>query len=415
MNIPALLDKVLMGQKLAGAGLNYRPQRPGPSQAPMQAQTASMPGRGLAYKPMSPLASAAGGGLKGLSQLLLALGSGQPEMAGQAFSAGVQGFSAEQQNKADRARQDEIYGLELEDRYDARADKQADRDATAEAKRASDAAIDRLVQSGALDQAEGDAMKAGVGGLGDYMEKPKEEKQPFTGAIKDESGNWVYDPDYLSGQETLRKAGKSTTTITNTLTGPESKADAAQRGKLNEAEGDRWSKLQGAGNVAASTMGEFEVLDELIGEVPSGPWSGRLAEAFPEFSDPAAAFQSVVTRVAPTLRVEGSGATSDIEYDGMLRSLPRLRNQPGANRVISATMKAKAAINIDRASIVTAYQNEEIDIKTARQQMADLDKRSIMTPELRSALDSVKSGGDAKAGDLQDVPGMPGVKYKVLP
>jgi hypothetical protein len=151
-------------------------------------------------------------------------------------------------------------------------------------------------------------------------------------------------------------------------------------------------------------------LDSLIGEVPSGPWSGRLAETFPEFSDPAAAFQSVVVRVAPTLRVEGSGATSDLEYDGMLKSLPRLRNQPGANRVISATMKAKAAINIERAGIVTAFQNEEITAADARRQLAEIDKRSIMTPELKAALGNVTGGGESDDGGWQDVPGVPGAK-----
>lgn len=410
-NTLSIIDRALLGSKLmgnAGRGLmRPAPYRPGPSAAP--AVTTAQGSRGLMRgAPLSPLQNAFGGGLRGLSQMLLALGSGQPEAAGQAFSAGLQDFDAQQAQRADRARQDELYDFEIEDRNTARADKLAEKDAAAAEREKFDAAVDGLVQSGMLAPEEGDAVKAGVA----KYEKPKiePEKPPFTGAIKDETGNWVYDPDYLSGQTQLREAGKSTTTVT---VGGESGADAAQRKKLSEAEGERWSSLQKAGTVAASTMGEFEVLDALIGEVPSGPWVGRLAEAFPEFSDPAAAFQSVVTRVAPTLRVEGSGATSDIEYDGMLKSLPRLRNQPGANRLISATMKAKAAINIERAGIVTAYQNEEMDVKTARQKLAEIDSRSIMTPELKAALGNVV-GGDTKTdhGGWQEVPGMPGVKVK---
>jgi hypothetical protein len=107
-------------------------------------QTASGQGRGLGYKSLSPLAQAGVGGLKGLSQLLMALGSGQPEQAGQAFSAGVQQSDAQQQNRSDRARQDEIYGLELEDRDLARQDRLDDKSAAAQAKRDRDAAIDAL-------------------------------------------------------------------------------------------------------------------------------------------------------------------------------------------------------------------------------------------------------------------------------
>lgn len=38
-------------------------------------------------------------------------------------------------------------------------------------------------------------------------------KAPATGMIQDETGNWVYDPDYLAGQERLRAAGRDSISL----------------------------------------------------------------------------------------------------------------------------------------------------------------------------------------------------------
>jgi hypothetical protein len=211
-----------------------------------------------------------------------------------------------------------------------------------------------------------------------------------------------------------KKAGAPSTTVNNSISSGESPADAAQRKKLSEKEGERWSALQESGTVAAGLQQDFEALDQLIGVVPSGPIEGRLAEAFPGFSSAGDAFQSIVVRVAPSLRTPGSGATSDVEYEGMLKSLPRLRNQPEANTAIAAMMKAKAAINLERAQVVTAYQNEQITAAEARSALSELNNRSIMTPDLKQALEGVTSGG-ADEGGWQEVPGMPGVKVKRVP
>ena len=147
----------------------------------------------------------------------------------------------------------------------------------------------------------------------------------------------------------------------------------------------------------------MQVLDELIKVAPQGPITGRLAELFPVVSSAGDAFQSIVKRIAPTLRAPGSGATSDIEYDGMFRSLPALRNRPEANAAISQIMKAKAAINVERSGIVDAYGRGEISAGEARNKIAELDKRSILTPELSQAIgDLGGEGGGPMQGAVVD-------------
>jgi hypothetical protein len=177
------------------------------------------------------------------------------------------------------------------------------------------------------------------------------------------------------------------------------------RKKLGGKEGESWAAAIDAGTVSSGTLQDMQLLDEIIKMAPQGPIVGRLANAFPGVSSAADAFNSVVKRVAPTLRAPGSGSTSDIEYDGMLKSLPQLSARPEANTAIAAMMKAKAQINIERADAVRAYQNGEISATEARKKISEIDKRSIMTPELNAILRGLApdDGGAAPEGIEQDV------------
>jgi len=188
-------------------------------------------------------------------------------------------------------------------------------------------------------------------------------------------------------------------------------ADSVLDKKLSEKEGESWAAYKTAGTVSASNAQDFAVLDELIKIAPQGPIVGPLAETFKGFSSAGDAFQSIVKRIAPTLRAPGSGATSDIEYDGMLQSLPSLKNTPEGNAMIASIMKAKAQINIERSKLITAYQNGDINPETgkpmtvgeARRKMNELDSISIITPEMRQALLGVGAGSGAGSGAPEGV------------
>ena len=195
-----------------------------------------------------------------------------------------------------------------------------------------------------------------------------------------------YDGTFHQFMTDMKKAGAATQTV---KVGGETSvpADEAElRKKLGGKEGELWASYLESGGVASGTAQDMEMLDALIEMAPAGPVQGRLAEMFPGISDAGAAFQSVVLRVAPTLRAPGSGSTSDLEYEGMLASLPMLRNRPNANRAIATAMKTKAQINMDRAAVVSAYQSEQITASEARARLQEINSRSIMTPELKSAI-----------------------------
>lgn len=169
--------------------------------------------------------------------------------------------------------------------------------------------------------------------------------------------------------------------------------------KFDEEEGKAWQAYQAAGVKAAGLRNDMMLLDELGKVAPQGPVPGRIAQIFPGFNSAGAAYDAIVKRLAPQMRVEGSGATSDIEYAGMVNSLPKLSNYPEANQLIGAMVKAKAEMDIRRADIVTAWRNQTIDAATARTQLNDLNRQSIMSPELARliAATETEQGGAAPA------------------
>jgi len=159
--------------------------------------------------------------------------------------------------------------------------------------------------------------------------------------------------------------------------------------ELAKRQADVWETYLTQGTVAASNAADFEVLGELIELAPQGPLQGRLAGAFPGVNSAADAFQSIVKRVAPSLRTEGSGSTSDIEYAGMLESLPMLARRPEANRAILELMKAKQQINIERASIVQQVTSGALTPNQARDMLREINSRSIMPDGLRKAMEGL--------------------------
>lgn len=178
--------------------------------------------------------------------------------------------------------------------------------------------------------------------------------------------------------------------------------DGALDKKLSEAEGTQWADYKTAGTVSASNAQDFEILGELLQLAPQGPITGRLAEIFPGFSAAGDAVNAIVKRIAPTMRAPGSGSTSDIEYDGMLRSLPALSGTPEGNRMVLSIMQAKSQINMERARLITAYQNGDenpdtgkpVSVGETRRKLNELDAKSIMTPEMKRSLVGLGSDGE---------------------
>jgi len=77
----------------------------------------------------------------------------------------------------------------------------------------------------------------------------------------------------------------------------------------------------------------------------------------------AEAFTAIINRMAPQLRVPGSGQQSDRELQNFINSIPSLSNTPGGNRLIIEGMRAAANRAVEIANLGRAVRNGQITLK----------------------------------------------------
>lgn len=240
----------------------------------------------------------------------------------------------------------------------------------------------RAMQIGEFDAAK--KIVLGTGGAGGRWMTPEEKQQVGFGP---------QDPIWIDENGEPKLVGGRGMTVNNNMGGSASNEDDLRKEMMKQT-GDTWAKYEAAGNTAANMRSNMVILDELMQFAPQGPIQGRLAEAFPGFSSAGSAFNSIVRNLAPQMRVEGSGSTSDIEYQGFLDSLPSLRNNPDANRLISEVLKSRADVLVKRSQIVSAYKTGDIDFRRASQMLDELNKQSIVPDQLRRMIGGLGTGGE---------------------
>jgi hypothetical protein len=147
-----------------------------------------------------------------------------------------------------------------------------------------------------------------------------------------------------------------------------------------------------AGAQAQVRMGDINQLVTLIETTPQGAgqeWMNKGAAVLNRFgvdttefaNVPAAqAFQSIVSRIAPTLRVAGSGATSDFEMQRFLASLPAIGNMPGGNRIIANNLKKISERSVQEANIAAQVQGGELTPSEGRKKILALGPLDLDLP-----------------------------------
>lgn len=145
---------------------------------------------------------------------------------------------------------------------------------------------------------------------------------------------------------------------------------------------DRLNKTVEGGAQARGSIVDIQQMREISGRIGSqgaaadfkariGPYAESLGIKIDGLDD-IQTFNSIVQRVAPTLREPGSGSTSDIEFRGMLNSLPQLSSNPAARTAILDAMEAMARDKAARADIANRILNKEVDRKDGERMLREL-------------------------------------------
>jgi hypothetical protein len=184
------------------------------------------------------------------------------------------------------------------------------------------------------------------------------------------------------------KARAGATMINNNV-GTGETAFAKEAGKVQAS---RFNELVEGGQQAKQMLSDVNTLTDLGKNIGTGkaaqvkavigPYAEALGVPVKGLSD-IQAYEAIVNRVAPTLRVKGSGAQSDFELKNFLKSLPSLGNTPEGNNIAASVLQGFQQNKVLAAEIGSKALNGEITRAEADKQLRDLPDPMIPYREYR--------------------------------
>lgn len=199
--------------------------------------------------------------------------------------------------------------------------------------------------------------------LGDAVGKNAEKTSDIKGY---EYG--LNNPGFVQQQIDLKKAG---------VQAPDDKFS----GKASELAAERYAGLANQGADAANLAGNIKTLTDLGKTIGTGKWAEvkkSWGPTFQSFGIPIdnlsdiQAFDSLVARLAPSMRPAGSGSSSDTDVAMFLRGLPSLGNTTEGNDLIGATMGAVQQNKIAASKVANDVLSGKISWQEGDRQIAAL-------------------------------------------
>lgn len=170
--------------------------------------------------------------------------------------------------------------------------------------------------------------------------------------------------------------GEGSPLVVNNVGGSDKFYDEADKARAT-----RFNEIITGGQNAAGMISDMQTLRDIGSRISTGKTAevaaalGPYAEAFGidvAGLDDMQAYKSIVARIAPSMRVPGSGASSDRDVTMFLEALPSLGKDPNANAIITNTFEAIARHKQAAADIAARAYNREISPAEAEKQIQAL-------------------------------------------
>jgi hypothetical protein len=174
----------------------------------------------------------------------------------------------------------------------------------------------------------------------------------------------------------LKRAGAIKNQVTVNQSG---ETEFEKKSASHQAE--RFNEVVKSGQDAQTLIADLNSLKDIGGRITTGKTAqitaalGPYAEALGVKIDGLAdmqAYQAVVSKLAPRMRVAGSGATSDFEMQQFLKALPSLGNSPGGNEVISQTLAQLQQHKVVAADIASRALSGQLPRAQAEKMLREL-------------------------------------------
>lgn len=200
-------------------------------------------------------------------------------------------------------------------------------------------------------------------------------------------------PDDPALHEAIRKR------LTGVQVAIDQRSEGAFRTRAGGLVAERFNKIVEAGHDAQSMVADLYALRDIGSRIQPGK-GAQLTQALGPFAELAGvkieglddlqAYQAIISKLAPRMRVAGSGATSDFEMRQFLAALPSLGNTPQGNEIITNTLDALQQHRIAAAEIASRALAEEITPKEAERLMRELPNPMELWKKSRGSLPSAK-------------------------
>lgn len=147
--------------------------------------------------------------------------------------------------------------------------------------------------------------------------------------------------------------------------------------KAQESQAEAFSEIQKSGTSAARSSREITRLGNILEKVGTGG-AAAFKQAAGNFGikteglDDIQAAQAIINKLVPQQRPPGSGTMSDADLALYKESLPRLINQPGANREIIRSMKDINEYVIKEGQIASDVLDGKLTPAQGRQKLLEL-------------------------------------------
>lgn len=163
----------------------------------------------------------------------------------------------------------------------------------------------------------------------------------------------------------------------------------------------RYSKIAEQGYQASAMVGDLNTLREIGGRITTGktaqikealgPWASVLDVKIDGLDD-LQAYKAIVARMAPRMRIPGSGAQSDFELRQFLEQMPSLGRTPGGNEIVANTLQALAEHQRAAGDIASRALAGELKPRDAERLIRELPDPMTMWRKSRGASPAAPAG-----------------------
>lgn len=180
---------------------------------------------------------------------------------------------------------------------------------------------------------------------------------------------------FVDYQKMMKEAGRQQINI-------DQRGESEFEKKAAGAQAQRYNDAVEAGNKARVMQGDIMRMRELSDRLGTqgatadikkaiGPYANALGIDVANLSD-IEAFSSVISKLAPTMRPPGSGATSDFEFRQFLNALPQMSQTPQGRKMILDQLDALSNYQAAVGDISDRVLNRELDRKQAQEEIRKL-------------------------------------------